>query len=51
MLNNTEDNDFDSAEVESGNISKFLIGVLSIVIALLLISIGFLGRVITEPLL
>ena len=49
MLNNTEDNDFDSAEVESGNINKFLIGVLSIVIALLLISIGFLGRVITEP--
>ena len=49
MLNNTEDNNFDSVEVESGTASKFLIGGLSVVIALLLISIGFLGRVVTEP--
>ena len=49
MLNNTENNDFGSTEGNDGTLSKFLVAGLSIVIALLLLSVGFLGRVITEP--
>jgi len=49
MLNDTDNNNLDSFETDSGTLNKFLLIGLSIVIALLLISVGFLGRLITEP--
>ena len=49
MLNDTDNNDLDSFETDHGTLNKFLLIGLSIVIALLLVSVGFLGRLITEP--